>query len=158
MSKRNKKHPAQVTAPVSVFSEAVADLAPDAESTTAAADLAANEQPVRRSLQMAREANASNAPVAKDAPTRAHLVRPAKGENPERRRVFGYDNGPGGKVPVTAKVVVVNAASLATAYPLLAGALESTPDASVADIKTAGVSGKSFRRAFRSGLIRFSQE
>lgn len=116
------------------------------------------EAVVRRSLQMAREANASNPPVAKDAPIRASLVRPAKGENPERRRVFGYDNGPGGKVPTTSKVVVVNGAGLKSSYPALAEALESTPEADVASLKTAGVSGKSFRRAFRSGLIRFTQE
>lgn len=137
----------------------IADAAPE-QPTVAPTDVAP-EQPVvvtKRSLQVAREANASNPPVAKDQPVRAALVRPARGENPERRRVFGYDNGPGGKVPLAAKVVVVNSGSLSTAYPALATALSTTPDASVQDLKSAGVSSKSFRRAFRSGLIRFAVE
>lgn len=117
------------------------------------------EQPVvsKRSLGVAREANASNAPVDPAQPARAVLVRPAKGENPERRRVFGYDNGPGGKVPTDAKVVVVSKSGLEAAWPKLAEALAATPDGTVATLKSAGVAGKSFRRAFRSGLIRFSK-
>lgn len=113
---------------------------------------------VRRSLHMAREANASNAPVDPSKPERATLVRPAKGENPERRRVFGYDNGAGGKVPLTGKVIVVNAGSLESAYPTLAEAVKTTPSATVAELKTAGVASQAFRRAFRSGLIRFSKD
>lgn len=149
MSRKNKGF----TAPL-VTADPDATL-PGTTTDAPAAPAQSTEQAVKRSLQVAREANASNAPVDLSAPVRAALVRPAKGENPERRRVFGYDNGPGGKVPTSAKVVVVNAGSLQSAYPALAEALSTTPDASVADIKSAGVSSKSFRRAFRSGLIRF---
>lgn len=110
-----------------------------------------------RSLHMAREANVNPA-VDKAAPVRATLVRPSKGENKERRRVFGYDNGPGGKVPLGAKCVVVNADGLKASYPGLAEALAATPEADVKTLKSAGVASKSFRRAFRSGLIRFSAD
>lgn len=112
---------------------------------------------IARSLSAARDANAGNAPVDITKPERAKLVRPSKGENKERRKVFGYDNGPGGKVPTGAKVVVVNAPGLAASYPALHDAVEATPEADVNTLKSTGVSGKSFRRAFRSGLIRFTQ-
>lgn len=145
MSKRNKGF------------TAVLPQSTDAPATDAPATPAPEQAKPTRSLHMAREANASNAPVDSAAPTRATLVRPAKGENPGRRRVFGYDNGPGGKVPKTAKVVVVNAGSLASSWPTLAEALTATPDATVETLKSAGVASKAFRRAFRAGLIRFAK-
>lgn len=150
MSKRNKGFTAVL--PGASAQEATP------EQTTAPEQPVVTTPEVKRSLQVAREANASNAPVDPAAPQRATLVRPAKGENPERRRVFGYDAGPGGKVPLGAKVVVVSPDSLKASYPGLAEAVAATPEASVADLKTAGVAGKSFRRAFRSGLIRFKQD
>lgn len=150
MSKRSKKQEQQ-TEVVVPQTEQAAQGTEQAEQTTPTP-----EQPAKRSLHMAREANASNAPVDAEKPQRATLVRPAKGENPERRRVFGYDNGPGGKVPLGKRVVVVNASGLASSYPKLAEAVDSTPDAPVKDLKSAGVDGKSFRRAFRAGLIRFA--
>lgn len=149
MSKRNKQTQAQEQTTEVVTTEQPAEQTPAPEQPA--------EQP-KRSLNVAREANASNPPVNPEQPTRSVLVRPAKGENPDRKRVFGYDNGAGGKVPVNAKVVVVNKESLKSSYPGLADALEITPEADVKTLKTAGVPGKSFRRAFRSGLIRFSQD
>lgn len=153
MSKKNRGF----VAPIAPTTEQSQDQT--ASTTEATPDqTVAPETAPKRSLNIAREANASNPPVAKDAPVRAALVRPAKGENPERKRVFGYDNGPGGKVPLGAKVVVVNSAGLAASYKSLAEAVQATPEADVKTLKSAGVPGKSFRRAFRSGLIRFSQD
>lgn len=118
---------------------------------------AATAPVVTLTLGDARTANARNAPVDLTKPERAKLVRPSKGANKERRKVFGYDNGEGGKVPVDAKVVVVNAGGLKASYPALHDAVEASPTADVKTLKTSGVSGKSFRRAFRSGLIRFAK-
>jgi hypothetical protein len=157
MSKRNKGMIAPLAAqtlPTDQSAEQTTEQPTAPESTVAPV---APEQPVRRSLHMARDANASNPAVDPTAPQRAVLVRPAKGENPERRKVFGYDNGPGGKVPTQATVVVISKDGLKSAYPSLAEALEATPTATVGTLKSAGVASKSFRRAFRSGLIRFSK-
>ena len=113
--------------------------------------------PTARSLGVARSANAAIPPVDPSAPVRATLVRPTKGENPQRRGVYGYDNGEGGRVPTGAKVVVVDATALGAAWPSLAAALQLTPAATVADLKSAGVSSRALRRSFRSGYIRFQQ-
>jgi len=117
----------------------------------------AKSAPEARSLGVARSANAAIPPVDPAAPVRATLVRPTKGENPQRRGVYGYDNGEGGRVPTAAKVVVVDATALGAQWPKLAEALQLTPAATVADLKSAGVSSRALRRSFRSGYIRFQQ-
>jgi len=108
------------------------------------------QAPEAVTLSAARAANQQQ-----DALSAAKLVRPSKGQNPQRALVYGYDAG--GRVPVGATIHVVDRGGLGTAWPTLAAALELTPAATVADLKAGGVTGRSLRRAYRQGLIRFQQ-
>ena len=114
---------------------------------------AAKAAPTPTSYTAARTANFGNGPSATQA---AVLVRPTKGQNPKRALVYGYSGLAAGRVPVAAKVAVINAVALATAWPTLAAQAKAQPGGTVATLKAAGVTGRALRRAYRAGLINFT--
>lgn len=114
-----------------------------------------------KSLAVARATNGANTYVAPDADKveRAVLVRPSKGENPKRGRVYGYDNlSDGGKVPVDSIVKLTGATGSLAGFDKLRDTVEGHGEPlTVRDCKNAGISSKTIRRAYRSGLIRFAK-
>lgn len=107
---------------------------------------------------IAREHNFGIAKVAADAvPAPAPVVKPAKGTNLSKERVYGYDNGEGnGKVPVKAKIAIVpDAKSPAGVTPNQWLLLQEYAGKTVEDAYANRVASRSVRRAFRAGAIRF---
>jgi hypothetical protein len=115
------------------------------------------EAPAVVTLGAARAANFAQAPNP-SALERAALVKPAKGTNPKKARVYGYDNGAGnGAVPKTAAVHAVPAMTGAPkgVTPAQWELLQSFFGQSVQVAYDGGVDSRSVRRAYRAGFIRF---
>jgi hypothetical protein len=112
---------------------------------------------VRRTLLAAKSNNFALAPNPSEL-ARAALIKPAKGENPKRVRVYGYDNGAdGGRVP---KDAVVQAVPGSTGLPkgVTAGQwalLQAQSGKLVRSAYDAGVTSRTMRRSYRAGFIRF---
>ena len=113
--------------------------------------------PSRVTVAAAKAVNFGLAPNP-SALARAALLKPGKGENPKRVRVYGYDNGAdGGRVPKDAVVQVVPGT---TGLPkgVTAGQwslLQEQSGKSVRSAYDAGVTSRTVRRSYRSGFIRF---
>jgi hypothetical protein len=113
--------------------------------------------PSRVTLVAAKTANFGLAPNP-SALERAKVLKPAKGENPKRVRVYGYDNGAdGGRVPKDAVLQVVPGT---TGLPkgVTSGQwalLQAESGKSVRAAYDAGVTSRTVRRSYRSGFIRF---
>jgi hypothetical protein len=111
----------------------------------------------RVSLGVAKAANFALA-ANPSALARAAILKPAKGENPKRVRVYGYDNGAdGGRVPKDAQVALVPGT---TGLPkgVTAGQwarLQELAGHTVRGLYDNGVTSRTVRRAYRSGFIRF---
>ena len=84
-----------------------------------------------------------------------------KGTNPKKVRVYGYDNADGGRgIPKDKRVVVVPGASCpkgvnGAQWDLLVSSLQADPAQTVAQLK-ANIAGRTIRRAYRAGAIRFA--
>ena len=110
-------------------------------------------------LAVAKEINFARGQIAADQePTAAGVVKTAKGTNPSKARVYGYDNGVlgGGTVPKQALIAVVpNAkppAGVTSEQWLL---LQQFHGKSVTVAYDNQVASRSVRRAYRAGAIRF---
>lgn len=117
---------------------------------------------LRLPLADARKHNVQFVPLAKgDKPVAATVAGTVAGTNPKKARVFGYDNlANGGGVPKDRCVIL-----LASACPkgvaegqwvALCKAVKASPLATVADLRDGGIAGRTLRRAYRNGAIRFA--
>jgi hypothetical protein len=117
---------------------------------------------LRKPLAEARAHNMVFAPLANgDKPQAANVAGTTKGTNPTKQRVYGYDNlANGGGVPKDKRVVVVTEecpkSVNADQYAKLVAAVKADPAQTVAQLKGAGIAGKTIRRAYRMGGIRFA--
>jgi hypothetical protein len=118
---------------------------------------ATTDAPARVTVAAAKAVNFGLAPNP-SALARAALLKPGKGENPKRVRVYGYDNGTdGGRVP---KDGIVQCVPGTTGLPkgVTAGQwslLQAQSGKSVRSAYDAGVTSRTVRRSYRSGFIRF---
>ena len=96
--------------------------------------------------------------IAGEVATAAQVVKTAKGTNPEKARVYGYDNGAGGgKVPTAAIIAIVaDAKPPAGVTPgqwLLLQEYNGKTVSAAYDAKA--IASRTIRRAYRAGAIRF---
>ena len=117
---------------------------------------------LRLPLPAARAHNKQHTIVAADADKveAANVALTAKGTNPKKTRVYGYDNlaEGGGRVPKDAVIAVVPGAELPkgvqdSQWTKLKGYAGQT----VVDAYGNGVSSRTVRRAYRAGAIRFQK-
>jgi hypothetical protein len=135
--------------------------ATDAQVTAPEAAVATPPKTLRLPLAEAREHNKAFTFVAPDAAKSAAIALTAKGTNPKKARVYGYDNlADGGGVPKDKRILLV---------PGLQGvpkgvsqqqwdvlcAVAADGDVTVAGAKDS-VTSRTIRRAYRAGYIRFS--
>jgi len=117
---------------------------------------------LRKPLPEARAHNMVFAPLANgDAPQAANVSGTTKGSNPTKARVYGYDNlANGGGVPKDKRVVIVAEACpkgvAQGQWDKLVGSVAADPAQTVAQLKSAGIAGRTIRRAYRNGGIRFA--
>jgi hypothetical protein len=148
MAKRNKMETTQVVA----------------NTETAVEEIAAPQQkPTRKSalralsIKEARDANFGRVADA-DNVVGAAVLKTAAGVNLSRTRVYGYDTDTG-RVPKTAKLVVVPGATLPSG--VTQGQWDLLQKYSGMTVQTAydnGVASRSVRRAYRAGTVRFVGE
>jgi hypothetical protein len=116
---------------------------------------------LRLPLPQALVHNGQFVPVV-GTPTAAGIAFTAKGTNPKKARVYGYDNlGGGGGIPKDKYVVLVagttgvpkgvNAAQWDTLVDIC-----SKDDPITAATAIASVTGRTLRRSYRAGYIRFA--
>ena len=89
----------------------------------------------------------------------AALALTAKGTNPKKLRVYGYDNlSDGGGVPKDKRVLLV--AGFTGCPKGVAEAqwekLVAAPTGNAASLKDLGITSRTIRRAYRAGAIRFA--
>lgn len=155
MARSNRKSQVTATEAADAHEEAAAAL--EASHEELSAELAPAAAPVRRTLAAAKSNNFGLAPNP-SALARAALIKPAKGENPKRVRVYGYDNGAdGGRVPKDAVVQVVPGV---TGLPkgVTAGQwarLQELAGYTTRGVYDNGVTSRTVRRSYRAGFIRF---
>lgn len=102
----------------------------------------------------ARARNFGLAPVTAEQVVGAALVKPAKGTNPGKHLVYGYDSN--GRVPKQATIALVpGAAQPKGITPNQWAALQTAAGTSVENAYTTGVKSSTVRRAFRAGALRF---
>ena len=112
----------------------------------------------RLPFQEARAANFAHAPNP-DALAPAGVVQTAKGTNPVKARVYGYDNGEGKGVVPKGRTIALVPGMTGTPRGVTEGqwaALQGFVGATVQaayDSKT--VASRTVRRAYRAGYIRF---
>src|SRR4030095_13859518 len=142
----------QVTAPAQAGPTA-------AQAAPATAAPAGNRQP----LPQAKAHNSAIPLLAKGATvTPATVVRSARGTNPKRTRYYGYGNAAhGGGIPAAAGVAIGAGITQApkgvnpTQWASLVAAVKANPNHTVQQHKAAGIQGRTLRRAYRAGAIRF---
>jgi hypothetical protein len=150
MSKQSRKTPAPVAADAAVAVTPVQ---------------AAVVQAVKRlPLPEAQAHNKGNVFVPSGAEAKAaDVALTAKGTNPKRARVYGYDNLADGKgsVPKDKRVALV-AGVMGTPkgvsdaqWAALTAAVQAAPDATVSTLYAGGIASRTVRRAYRAGAIRF---
>jgi hypothetical protein len=106
---------------------------------------------VAKAQNFAQSANPS-------ALARASLVKPGKGENLKRVRVYGYDNGAGaGRVNKAASIAIVpgTSGSPKGVTPAQWAALVTFGGKPVDSAYAGGVTARTVRRSYRAGFIRF---
>lgn len=157
MAKKPQKSPAEL-APATNDAPANDAQANDAPAAPAAPEVHGAPVPRVAAMPQAREINFARSLVsAEEEAAAAQVVKTAKGTNPTKTRVYGYDNGvQGGGVPKGATVVIVPGAKppagVTSGQWLQLSGLGGKTVQSVYD---AGVASRSVRRAYRAGAIRF---
>lgn len=159
MTKRNKGFPKPVVPSVAPVEQA-AQSAEQATVEQAAASAAPKR--LRLPLPQAREHNKQHGLLPADAAAAvaANVALTARGTNPQKRRVYGYDNlaEGGGRVPRNALIAVVPGSELPRGVQATQWAkLQSYAGQSVESAYGNGVSSRTVRRAYRAGAIRFQQ-
>lgn len=159
MSKQASKTRASKSAPAPVVADAPAPVA----ATPAPAPAPVAATPRRLPYPQAKTANKAN--VLVEDPQKAvaaNVVLTAKGTNPAKARVYGYDNfaeGAGG-VPKQAKVALVptngTPKGVATEqWDKLVALVQANPTWTVAMLYDNKVTSRTVRRSYRAGAIRF---
>lgn len=119
----------------------------------------AKSRRLRLPLPEAKAHNGQFSPVANgDTVAGANVALTAKGTNPKKVRVYGYDNlANGGGVPKAASIAVVSGAECpkgvnSAQWEKLVGFAGQTVQAAY----DGGVASRTVRRAYRAGVIRFA--
>ena len=115
--------------------------------------------PLRLPLGEARAHNVGFTFVTEDNVVAAGIALTAKGTNPAKARVYGYDNlGDGGGVPKDKRVLLVPGFTGVPkgVNPKQWDVVCANPGLTYPALKDLGVDGRTIRRAYRAGAIRFA--